>query len=97
MNIAGGKSAAPEFERQFLGELAEEMVTFRGAFEQLLGVLSGFKQARSNLLMKTCPAPTDCACHNRPAPTNCSCRNRSKYRIAWPCRRAVDGSGHGIH
>lgn len=59
MNIAGGKSAAPEFERQFLGELAEEMVTFRGAFEQLLGVLPGFKQARSNLSMKTCPAPTD--------------------------------------
>ena len=52
MNIAGGKSAAPEFERQFLGELAEELVTFRGAFEQLLGVLSGFKQEEAKPLVK---------------------------------------------
>lgn len=36
MNIAGGKSDAPEFERQFLGELVEELVSFRTAFEQLV-------------------------------------------------------------
>lgn len=36
MNIADGKSEAPEFERQFLGELEEEMVSFRTAFEQLV-------------------------------------------------------------
>lgn len=52
MNIAGGKSAAPEFERQFLGELAEELVIFRGAFEQLLGVLSGFKREEAKPLVK---------------------------------------------
>ena len=36
MNIADGKSEAPDFERQFLGELSEEVVSFRTAFESLV-------------------------------------------------------------
>ena len=39
MNIADGKSEAPDFERQFLGELSEEVVSFRTAFESLVGRL----------------------------------------------------------
>lgn len=40
INIADGKSEAPEFERQFLGDLAEEVISFRTAFEQLVSSVS---------------------------------------------------------
>lgn len=44
LNITSGESAAPDFERQFLGELVEEVLSFRAAFEQLLSSVSSFKQ-----------------------------------------------------
>lgn len=43
LNITSGKSAAPDFERQFLAELVEEVLSFRTAFQQLLASMSSFK------------------------------------------------------
>jgi hypothetical protein len=45
MNIADGKSEAPDFERQFLGELSEEVVSFRTAFESLVRRLGSMLSA----------------------------------------------------
>jgi hypothetical protein len=53
LNITSGESAAPDFERQFLDELVAEMTTFRGAFEQLLAVLSGYSSSESQALTST--------------------------------------------
>lgn len=56
LNITSGKSAAPDFERQFLGELVEEVLSFRGAFEQLLSSFSTFKQDTGPLVKKSLEA-----------------------------------------
>ena len=63
MNITSGKSEAPDFERQFLGELVEEMLAFRAAFEQLLAVLSSFKREEAKALVRpsTCRHGTTAA------------------------------------
>ena len=42
LNITSGKSAAPDFERQFLAELVDEVLAFRAAFQHLLSSMSSF-------------------------------------------------------
>lgn len=56
VNITSGQSAAPDFERQFLGELVEEVLSFRAAFEQLLASFSTFKQDTAPLVKKSLEA-----------------------------------------
>lgn len=51
-NLTSGNSAAPEFERQFLDDMVKEMTNFRGAFEQLMELLAGFKTSEAAALLK---------------------------------------------